>query len=231
MSNTGYRLTMKKLPPDIRPRERLLRYGANGLSDVELLAIILGTGTKKETVLQLSQRILSKFEALHNLSTVTFEELTEICGVGEAKASQILAAIEVGKRVNATANRKIFFISCPNDVANLCMSEMRCFEKECFKALFLNTKNRVLKVIEISTGSLSSSIVHPRELFKFAVKCSAASVIVVHNHPSGDPAPSKEDICLTKRLKDAGKILGIDLLDHVIIGDGNYISLKESGFI
>jgi len=231
MSASNYRLTIKEMPPDIRPRERLFRYGVGALSDAELLAIILGTGNKEETTLQLSQFILSKFETLNKLASASYEELIEINGIGTAKSSQILASIELGKRISVAPNGKGDFISCPEDIVNLFMTEMRFLDKECFKAALLNTKNRVLKVVEVSTGSLSSSVVHPRELYKFAIKCSAASIIVVHNHPSGDPSPSKEDICLTQRLSEAGKILGIELLDHLVIGDGSYVSFKEKGLI
>ena len=231
MSTSNYRLTMKKLPPDIRPRERLFRYGASGLSDAELLAILLGTGTKKETALQLSQLVLSKFETLSNLASASPEELVEIDGIGRAKSSQIMAAIELGKRGNIAFNGKKNFISNPRDAVNLFMAEMKHLDRECFKAVLLNTKNRVLKIAEISTGSLNSSIVHPRELYKIAIKCSSASLIVVHNHPSGDPTPSEEDISLTQRLSESGKILGIVILDHIIIGDGEYTSFKEKGLI
>lgn len=231
MSASNYRLTIKEMPPDIRPRERLFRYGVGALSDAELLAIILGTGNKEETTLQLSQFILSKFETLNKLASASHEELIEINGIGTAKSSQILASIELGKRISVAPNGKGDFISCPEDIVNLFMTEMRFLDKECFKAALLNTKNRVLKVVEVSTGSLSSSVVHPRELYKFAIKCSAASIVVVHNHPSGDPSPSKEDIYLTQRLSEAGKILGIELLDHLVIGDGSYVSFKEKGLI
>ncbi|MDO8886137.1 DNA repair protein RadC [Candidatus Oleimmundimicrobium sp.] len=231
MEISNYHLTMKKLPLDIRPRERLFRYGASGLSDSELLAILLGTGTKRETALQLGQRILSKFKNLRNLVSTSPEELAEINGIGKAKSSQIVAAVELGRRMNTISNEKGNFITNPKDVVDLFMAEMRYLDRECFKAALLNTKNKVLKIVEVSTGNLNSSIVHPREVYKFAIKCSAASVIVVHNHPSGDSSPSKEDVVTTQRLSEAGKLLGIELLDHVIIGDGEYTSLKEKNLV
>ncbi|MEW6188921.1 MAG: DNA repair protein RadC [Actinomycetota bacterium] len=231
MGKLRYHLTIKELPPEVRPRERLFRSSAGSLSNIELLAIIIGTGSKGQTALQLSQRILSEFESLGNLSGASLEELSKIDGVGLAKAAKVLASLELGRRLVLALPFKRTVISAPEDVVDLLMPEMRYLDKEHFKALILNTKNEILRIVEISVGSLNSSIVHPRELFKTAIKHSGSALIVVHNHPSGDASPSSEDIALTKRLVKAGEILGIDVLDHIILGDGRFTSLKERGLL
>ncbi|MDI6892180.1 MAG: DNA repair protein RadC [Actinomycetota bacterium] len=223
-------LTIKDFPPEIRPRERLFGCGPESLSDAELLAVVISTGREGETAIQLSQRILSEFGVLGTLGRATLEELSLIEGIGEAKAARILASLELGRRLSTPISTRRPVISTPRDAADLLMSEMRYFDKEHFKALILNTKNEVLKVVDISIGSLNSAVVHPRELFKIAIKHSGAAVIVVHNHPSGDATPSSEDIALTKRLARAGEVLGIDFLDHIVVGDGEFTSLKEREF-
>ncbi|MBI4744930.1 MAG: DNA repair protein RadC [Actinobacteria bacterium] len=227
-------MTIKELPLDIRPRERLLNSGALSLSDVELLAIILGSGTKNKTSLQLSQNILSEFGSIGILSKATFSELSGIKGIGEAKAAAILASIELGKRLIIASKQKEkekIVISSPEDAVNILIPDMIYLDKEYFKAIILNTKNEIIKICDISIGSLNSSIVHPRELFKMAMKHNGASVIVAHNHPSGNSTPSPEDINLTKRLSKAGEILGIELIDHIILGKGNFVSLKEENLL
>lgn len=224
-------LTIKDMPADMRPRERLLHSGAKYLSDVELLAIILSTGVKGMSALELSQRLLQNFGGLGRLGNVSSEEFSSSTGVGHAKAARILAALEMGKRIAGKAPSKKFTVSSSDLVAELMMPSMRYLEKEYFKALILNSKNHLLKVEDIAVGSLNGAIIHPRELYRAAVKVGAAGVIVVHNHPSGDSTPSREDIALTKRLVEAGRIVGIELLDHVIIGDGRYVSLKELKYI
>ncbi len=222
--------TIKQMPLEVRPRERLFHYGVNSLSDAELLAIIMGTGREGESVLGLSLTILSKFESLSLLSKASFQELMGINGVGKAKAAQVMAAFELGRRLTGSSPAKRIALSNPEDVANLLIPKMRHLEKEYFKALVLNVKNELLKETDISIGSLNCSIVHPRELFKAVIKYSGSGVIVAHNHPSGDPNPSKDDVLLTERLTKSAEILGIDLIDHVIIGDGEYASLKELGY-
>jgi DNA repair protein RadC len=222
---------MKELPKEIRPRERLFEQGAAGLSDVELIAIIIRTGTKDETSLQLSQRLLQEFGSLGKISYASLEELSRFHGIGRAKAAQLIACIELGRRLSKAAVGARVSINRPEQLADILMLEMRYLDREHFKAVVLNTKNQILKIVDISIGSLNSSIVHPRELFKVVLKHSGAALIVAHNHPSGDPEPSSEDIRLTKRLNEAGKILGIDLLDHLILGDGKFVSLKERGII
>lgn len=207
----------------------MVERGIASLSNVELLAIILGTGRKGETVLALSQRILTEFESWGAFHETCLDELLKIEGVGLAKATKVLASIELGKRLAVLSPARRTAITAPSDVARLLMLKMRDLDREHFKALILNIKNEVLKIVDVSVGSLNSSIVHPRELYKSAIRASGARLIIVHNHPSGDPTPSDEDIRLTRRLVEAGSILGIELLDHVIFGDGRFLSLKEEG--
>ena len=213
-----------------RPRERLIRQGAKSLSNQELLAILLGTGTKQESVLTVANRVLLTFEKLHNLKYATLEEMTEIKGIGEAKAVLLLASIELGRRLASKEDEQRYTIRSPEDAANFLMQDMTSLQQEHFVVLFLNVKNQILHKKTIFVGSLNASIVHPREIFREAVKRSAASIICSHNHPSGVPTPSPEDIDVTTRLYEAGKIVGVDLLDHVIIGDHQFISMKEKGY-
>jgi len=220
-------LTIKQLPPELRPRERLIQFGAGSLSNAELLAIVLGTGTKNRTTVQLSEKLLSCFQTLGSIWRSTIEELCDISGIGEAKATKVLAALELGRRISMAAPSERHTINGPEDVAELLMPEMRYLDREHFRALVLNTKHQVLRVIDISIGSLNSSVVHPRELYKMVIRHNGAAVIVAHNHPSGDPTPSSEDIAVTKRLSEAGGVLGIELLDHIILGDGRFVSLNE----
>ena len=222
---------LKDVPREDRPRERLLEIGASHLSNQELLAILLGSGTKQESVTDLAQRVLIHFEGLMLLKGATVEELTSIRGIGVAKAVIILAAIEIGKRMQQMKPAERYIIRSPEDGADFVMEEMRDLKQEHFICLFLNTKNQVLHRQTVFIGSLNASIVHPREVFKEAVKRSAASIICAHNHPSGDPTPSQEDIQVTRRLQECGKMIGIELLDHLVIGDRKFISLKEKGYL
>ncbi|MBM7606942.1 DNA repair protein RadC [Lysinibacillus composti] len=214
-----------------RPRERLIRQGAQSLSNQELIAILLRTGTKQESVLTLANRVLNYFEKLHELKHATLEEIISIKGIGEAKAVQLLAAIELGRRLSQKQVDSRYTIRSPKDAADYLIPEMSSLRQEHFVVLFLNVKNQILHKQTIFIGSLNSSIVHPREIFREAVKRSAASIICAHNHPSGVPTPSPEDIEVTKRLLEAGFIIGIELIDHVIIGDHQFISLKEKGYM
>lgn len=224
-------LKIRDVHVDDRPRERLIRQGAQSLSNQELIAILLRTGTKEESVLTLANRVLTYFEKLHGLKYATIEEIMAIKGIGEAKAVQLLAAIELGRRLAQKQVDSRFTIRSPQDAATYLMPEMSSLQQEHFVVLFLNVKNQVLHKQTIFIGSLNSSIVHPREIFREAVKRSAASIICAHNHPSGNAAPSPEDIEVTKRLQEAGYIIGIELIDHVIIGDHQFISLKEKGYM
>lgn len=222
-------MMLREVPEEERPRERMLRHGAAGMSNAELLAILLRTGTRSESAVTLSQRLLLESGGLRGLSDRTVEQLCERRGVGPAKALQLLAALELGRRMARTELEASPIIRSPEDVSTLLMEDLRYLQQEHFVALFLNTKNRVIGRETLSVGSLNAAIVHPREVFRAAVKRSAASIICAHNHPSGDPTPSPEDIQLTNRLTEAGHIIGIEVLDHVIIGDRRYVSMKERG--
>jgi DNA repair protein RadC len=229
MDNNNY--TIKSIPVDERPQEKLLKYGANSLSNSELLAIILRTGSKHDNVIVLAQKILREDgKGLRNIAEGTLDKFKKYCGISDVKASQLMALAELSKRISAFKNEKIK-ISSPNDAAVVMMEEMRYYKKEYFKIILLDTKNNIIKVSEISIGSLNSSIVHPREVFQEAIINSSYSIILVHNHPSGEAEPSQEDISLTNRLVECGKIIGIKVIDHIIIGDGNFCSFKEEGYI
>ncbi len=219
------------LPKNERPQEKLLRYGAQTLSNAELLSLILRCGTSKENVLCLCNRILKEYGGLNGLLDCTAEELMELEGIKEAKASKLLAVSELSKRFRSYKSGGDYKICSPKDAADIVMQEMRELKQEILKIIFLNTKNIVIGAKNVSMGSLNSSIVHPREVFKEAIKRSSSSIIICHNHPSGDPSPSSEDINITNRLKECGKIIGIDVLDHIIVGDGVFVSLKEKGIV
>ncbi|MFS0669428.1 DNA repair protein RadC [Peribacillus frigoritolerans] len=224
-------MLIRDYPKEERPRERFLQDGPQSLSNQELLALLLRTGSREESVLQLSGRLINSFKGLRPLKEASVEELTVIKGIGEAKAIQILASVELGRRINNLNDQDRYVIRSPEDGANYCMEEMRFLSQEHFVCLYLNTKNQVLQKTTVFIGSLNASIVHPREVFKEAFKRSAASIICLHNHPSGDPSPSREDIEVTKRLVECGKIIGIEVLDHIIIGEHKYVSLKEKGYL
>ncbi|MEH6989117.1 RadC family protein [Cytobacillus firmus] len=224
-------LLIKDFPQDERPRERFVQNGPESLSNHELIAILLRTGTKDESVLQLANRLLTHFEGLRLLKDASLDEITAIKGIGSAKAIQVLAAVEIGRRISKLTYDDRYIIRSPEDGANFVMHEMRFLSQEHFVCLYLNTKNQVLHKQTIFIGSLNASIVHPREVFKEAFRRSAASIICIHNHPSGDPTPSREDIEVTKRLAESGKIIGIDVLDHLIIGENKFVSLKEKGYL
>lgn len=219
------------LPESERPRERLFRYGVESLSNSELLAIILRSGSKKENILNLSGRIIKENGGLNGLLNSNLEDFMSLHGIGKAKAAQLIALVEISKRFKSYKDGNEYKISSPKDAVELVMEEMRGLKQEHLKVIMLNTKNVVIFIKDVSVGSLNSSIVHPREVFCDAIRKSSAAIVICHNHPSGDPTPSKEDINITYRLKECGKLLGIDLLDHLIIGNGKYISLKEKGIL
>lgn len=225
-----YKIRISDMKKEERPRERLLKYGQGSLSDSELLAIILRIGSKNENALNMAQRILSEYN-LKQLSQVNLKELMRIKGIKESKASQIAACFEIARRLETFQDVEKPKISSPLDVYRRVYPGLREQKQESFIELCLDTKNQIVKEAVISVGTLNANIVHPREVFKMALAESAASIIVAHNHPSGDPAPSREDIEITKKLIEAGKIIGIDVLDHVIIGDGRHFSMKEEGYI
>ncbi len=225
------RLMIRDLPAEERPREKMKALGAEALSNAELLAILLRTGSDRESALQLAVRLLSQSGGLRNLPGLSLEDMQEIRGVGPAKAAQLKAALEIGRRLATMPPDQAESITSPQRAAALVMEELRYKKKEHFVILLLNTKNHLLSREEISVGSLSASIVHPREIFKIPLRKSAASIILVHNHPSGDPSPSQEDLEVTRRLVEAGNLLGIAVRDHLVIGDGCYFSFKEKGLL
>lgn len=225
-----YQFGIKDMPLEMRPRERLSIHGEANLSEPELLAIIIGTGYKNISALELANRLLVSFKGLRNIREADLADLIKVKGIGPAKAVYIKAAIELGRRTALDVKIKDF-IHSPADVSRLLMDEMRYMDREHLYGLYLDRKGGLISKETISIGSLSSSIVHPREVFKTAVKCSAASVIIAHNHPSGDPTPSREDFEITRRLAEAGRIMGIELIDHLVIGHKSYCSLKEKGAI
>ena len=227
------RLKIKELPLTERPYDKLETAGSENLSNAELLAVIIKTGTKEYTAVELAQLVikLSHDGRLSTLNNLSIEQLMQIKGIGRVKAIQIKAALELSKRIATSDGVVHHTIKSANDVSNLLMEDMRYLKKEMFKALLLDTKNQVIKIVLVSIGSLNASIVHPREVYSEAIKCGCNSVIFVHNHPSGDPSPSPEDIETTKRLSNAGEILGIKVLDHIVLGDGKYVSLKDKGII
>lgn len=227
------RLKIKELPVGDRPYERLEASGAEHLSNAELLAVIIKTGTKSYTAVELAHQVLrlSHDGRISSLNNLSIQQFKKIKGIGRVKAIQIKAALELSKRVATSDGAIRHVIRNAEDANNLLMEEMRYLRKEVFKTILLDTKNQVIKIVDISMGSLNSSIVHPREVFSEAVKCGSNSVIFVHNHPSGDPAPSPEDLQTTQRLVNAGNILGIKVLDHIIVGDGRFISFKERDFL
>ncbi len=222
---------MAELPLLERPRERLLRYGSQVLTNAELIALVIGTGRVGESALSLAERILAKSGGLVELVQAEVNELQQVDGVGPAKAATILAAIELGRRLQASKNTVLRKIASPSDAAGFLLERLAFLRKEHFMTLHLDTKHQIIGEEIVSIGSLNASIVHPREIFKIAVKRSAAAIICSHNHPSGDPTPSSEDIAVTNRLIQAGNILGIDVLDHIVVGDARYVSMRECGYM
>lgn len=222
--------SIQKLPEEERPRERLLRHGPEAMATSELIAIILGSGMQGIPVLQLAQEIVQRFENLKQLSEATIEELCQIKGLGKAKALQVKAAFSLGLRAarqNAVAPK--YRIENPIHAYHLVKEELEREKRELFIAILLDVKGCVICQQVISIGTLSNTLVHPREVFYPAIRHNAASMIVVHNHPSGDPTPSKQDFDITKTLIAAGALMGIPVNDHIIVGEQNYISLRQQG--
>ena len=222
--------TIHDLPISERPRERLQKFGAEALSAQEILALVLGRGIAGESVMVTAQRLLSHFGNLKGIASASVEELSQVKGIGLAKAAQIKAAFELANRLESysEAGEKPI-VKTPDDVVGLVRGRLKDQKKEHFLVLLLDSRNKLIRVSEISVGSLDTSIVHPREVFKEAISASAASVIFAHNHPSGDTEASEDDIALTKRLTEAGEIVGIEVLDHIIIGGKDSRSLKREG--
>lgn len=225
-------MTIHDMPIPDRPRERLQRLGVEALSAQEILAVILGRGIAGESVMVTVQRLLRQFGSLKGVADASLEELSGVYGIGIAKAAQIKAAVELGVRADGRGERAIKSpLNTPEDVAGLVRKRLKNKKKEYFLAVLLDTKNRLIRIAEISIGSLDSSIVHPREVFKEVISASAAAVIFVHNHPSGDTIASDDDIRITQRLFEVGEIVGIEVLDHIIIGGSAFLSMKREGII
>jgi DNA repair protein RadC len=224
-----YYPTIKELPEGERPRERLEHYGSGALSSAELLAIILRVGTKDENVIRLAQRLLTTYGGLAGLAQAPFSELMTIKGLGQAKTTQLKAAFELGRRLLVAAPHERPVVKSPADAANLLMMEMGLLEQEHLRTVMLDSKNQVLKVHTVYVGSLNTAVVRVGELFREAIRLNCAALIVAHNHPSGDPTPSAEDVYVTRQIVEAGKLLNIDVLDHLVIGQQRWVSLKERG--
>lgn len=222
--------TIKDLPTDDRPRERLVKFGEQALSAQELLQLILGRGVAGESVATTAQKLLAQFGSLQKLAEASIEELSSIKGIGLAKAAQIKAAFEIGRRLSTQVpTHKSKELTDPEKVYQLIKSRLKDYHKEHFYIIALNSRN--YSIAEISVGSLNASVVHPREVFAEAIKNNTASVILVHNHPSGDPEPSEDDLLLTKRLVESGKILGIEVADHIIVAKDDFFSFKKKKLI
>lgn len=229
IASPEYVLMIRDLPVDLRPRERMLYAGPSALSTAELLAIILRVGNKGENVVRMAERLLSEFGGVIGLAQANFEELCAAYGMGEAKATQIKAALELGRRLMVAAPAERLQVRSPVDVANLLMLEMSLLEQEQLRVVLLDTKNFVIRVHTVYSGSLNSAVVRISEVFREAIRSNSASIAVVHNHPSGDPTPSPEDVRVTEMIVEAGALLDIDVLDHLIIGRNRFVSLKERG--
>ncbi len=222
-----YEAKIKDLPPGERPRERLQRYGAQVLNTAELLAIVIGTGAAGEGVLSLAQRLQAEFQGLPGLARASFAEVSQVRGMAVAKTARLKAALELGRRLLAASPDERPQVRSPSDVARLLQGEMVILEQEEMRVLLLDTRSRVLAIHTAYKGSLNTTLVRIGELFREAIRTNAAAVILAHNHPSGDPSPSPDDVEITRHVAEAGRLLDIRLLDHVILAQGGYVSLKE----
>ncbi len=225
----AYQLTIKDMPASERPRERLARLGAGALSSAELLAILLRTGVGGENAVRMAERLLARFDGLAGLARAGLPELTAIRGLGEAKAAQLLAAFELGRRLAAAMPEERPQIRSPEDAASLVMVEMGLLRQEQLRVILLDNKNRVLAIPTVYAGSLNATVVRAAEVFREAITRNCAALILVHNHPSGDPTPSPEDAALTAQIARAGALLDIEVLDHLVIGHGRYVSMRKQG--
>jgi len=222
-------LVIRDLPVGERPRERMAQYGPEALSTAELLAIVLRVGSRGESAVRLAERLLSQFGGLGGVARARIPQLAELPGLGLAKAAQVKAAFELGKRLATSTEGQRPVVRTASDAATLVMEDLRYREQECLAAIFLDTRNQVIRAQVLTVGTLTGSPAHPREVFKEALAHGSANLILCHNHPSGDPTPSQDDIALTARMAKAGEVMGVAVLDHIIIGAGRYVSLKEAG--
>ncbi len=227
MKDRPFRSAVREMPEPDRPRERLANIGPEALRDAELLAVLFRTGTREEGAVALADRTLSEFRGLRGLSRASLDELMKVKGVGRVKAIEIKAALELGRRLASFHDTDRKRVRTADDVARMLMAEFKECEVEQFKVLLMNTKNEVVRTLDVSHGTADRALAMPRDVFRQAVREGATAVIVCHNHPSGDPEPSQDDVLLTRRLKEAGDVLGIQLLDHIVFGDGRHVSLKE----
>ncbi len=228
-SEVEYAPMIRDMPLDERPRERLMRVGERALANAELLAVTIRIGKPGENVVRLAERLLAHFNGLPGIARASLAELQQVNGIGPVKAAEIKAALELGRRLLAAAPEERPQVTSPADAANLLMSEMMFLEQEHLRLILLDTRNRVLGTPTVYQGSLNTSVVRVGELFRHALKENAAAFIVVHNHPSGDPSPSPEDVHVTRQLVEAGELLDIAVLDHIVIGQHSFVSLKERG--
>ena len=229
--NKEYSFTVHDLPKPERPRERLKQFGPEALSAQELLAIVIGRGIPKKSVMTIAQELLAKFGNIKAISEATLEELSQIKGIGFAKAAQLKASFELGKRQDLEPELKDFDIKDPQSIVKAIRASIKDKAKEHFKLILLNARNKIIGIFTVSIGTLNASIVHPREVFKDAITHDAYSVVSAHNHPSGDTEPSEDDLMITKKLVESGKILGVEVTDHIIITKNGYFSFKEKGLI
>jgi DNA repair protein RadC len=228
--------TVHDLPEDERPRERLQKYGMDALSPAEVIALILGRGTAGQPVMDTANKLLSRFQGFRGISEASLQELMDVDGIGPAKAAQLKAAFEIAKRADRDERfqglkKTSLSARNPQDAAGMIINELKGKKKEHFVAVLLDTRNRLIKLADISTGSLDTASAHPREVFKEAISAMASAIIIAHNHPSGDCTPSPDDIAITKKLIETGNIIGIEVLDHIIVSDNSFLSLKSKGLI
>jgi DNA repair protein RadC len=224
-------MRIDEIPSGERPRERLRALGAEVLSMRELVALVIGSGGARRSAMEIAEGVVAGLASARDLAGVSIERLARVDGVGFATACRLKAAVELGRRVVKASRGEVKIVRCPDDAAGLVMEDMQNLDREHFTVILLDSKNAVISVERVSIGTVNSSIVHPREVLKPALEKSATSIILVHNHPTGNTSPSREDIMITRRFEKCGRILGIEVIDHIIIGDGNYRSMKESGYL
>ncbi len=227
----GWMMRIEEIPVEDRPRERLRACGVGVLSVRELVAILLGSGNRERGAIELAGDLVSSLQSVRDLAGVSVEKLSRVRGVGFAGACRVKAAVELGRRVVKSARGEIKIVRSPADAAGLVMEDMKNLDREHFRVILLDSKNSVISVETVSIGTVNASLVHPREVLKPALEKSATCMILVHNHPTGNVSPSREDILLTRRFEKCGRILGIEVVDHIIIGDGTYTSMKEGGYV